>query len=368
MRRIEEFTGLRAVAVGAVVLGHARFSMPPAIPRFVPDATGDIGVQIFFVLSGYLITRILMAEAAQSGTISLPDFYRRRALRILPAFYMFILVISGLALCGVVRVSWQQIAIAGTGLWNYAHMLRLDGSFAAHPQGVWYLGHSWSLALEAQFYLAWPATFLLIRRRNLPQLLPAVIFAVPLIRMTSYVFDPHDRVQLHLMFHTGMDALLAGCLLALHQEALAERLQPYAASPRLLTLSLFTVAVTLNLAQSQLGGNYVITYGITLGAAVVAFMMLSMLQQPSHWFCRLLRTRVCLYGGRISYSLYLWQQVFDNAAMPIHLRAPLGAIAAIGCAVLSYHFIERPFLNRKTPGPSQRIAGPQLRTAAVSKQ
>lgn len=359
MRRIDELTGLRAVAIGMVLLSHASGSMPAALRACIPGDTGDVGVQIFFVLSGYLITRILMGEFAKTGTIDFWGFYRRRAYRIAPAFYAFLLTVSGLAAFHQIRVSWQQVVLSGTYLWNYAHLLRLDGSYSNDPQGVWYLGHTWSLALEEQFYWAWPAAFLAISRKQLPFLLPAAILLVPVIRMASYVLDRHDRAQLHLMFHTGIDIILVGCLLALHQESLERRLGALLVNPVALTLSAFTVIVALNLAQTYIGGGYIVTYGVTFSAGVMAFMMLSIMKQPRHWLSRLLRTAPLVYVGTLSYSLYLWQQIFTNATMPTALAFPLNIAAPIGIAMFSYHFVELPFLRLKDRVQPPLIISPE---------
>jgi peptidoglycan/LPS O-acetylase OafA/YrhL len=358
MKRIDELTGLRAVAVGMVVLAHSASGLPHSLSYILSKtASGDVGVQIFFVLSGYLITRILMGEYAKTASISFWGFYRRRLYRITPAFYAFLLVLSVLAMLGVVKASWQEIVLSGIYIWNYAHMFGLDGTFASHPEGYWYVGHTWSLALEEQFYWIWPAAFLFISRKKLPYLLPAVILFVPILRITLYFIEPSVRPQLHMMFHTGIDTILVGCFLAMNEEALLQRFKGPLVSPTCLSAALVLELVVLNVTQARLGGFYIATYGATLGAAVVAFLMLAIMQQPSHWFCRLLRTPVFIYGGLISYSLYLWQQVFTNYKMPTGLAFPLDLVVPIGAAALSYHFIEKPFLRLKDRTRKQRPSG-----------
>ena len=344
---IPALTGLRAVAVGMVLLSHAAPSMPAALGRLVPGASGDIGVQIFFVLSGYLITRLLMTEYAKTGTIGFWQFYRRRLYRITPAFYVFLMAATTLTVLGITRLSWQQLAVSAAYLWNYAHMAGLDSAFAAHPQGAWYLGHTWSLALEEQFYWVWPAAFLFISRRQANWVLPCIIFVVPLIRIATYFLEPSVRPQLHMMFHTGIDTILVGCFLAAREDTLADRFGVALRRPAYLTAAVVVTLLVLNLVQAHLGGLYIATYGATFGAAVIAFMMLAIIQQPDHGFTRFLCHPAIMYGGTISYSIYLWQQLFTNHTMPTGLRFPLNIAASVGMAAISYHFVEQPFLRLK---------------------
>jgi peptidoglycan/LPS O-acetylase OafA/YrhL len=347
MKRIDELTGLRCIAVGMVVIGHAAASMPKPLGRLVPGDFGDIGVQIFFVLSGFLITSLLKREFEKNGTINFWAFYRRRLLRITPAFYVFLTVIYGLSWLKLINVDWQQIVLSGAYVWNYAHMFRLDGSFAAHPQGIWYLGHTWSLSLEEQFYWIWPAVFLFTSQRNFKRFLPVAILVVPIVSMVTYVVEPSVRGQIHLMFHTGIGTILVGCFLAVHQKALRERFKPQLANAKLLWFSVIAVMAALPEIQSHLRGLWIITYGSTIGASLIAFMILSIMSQPEHLFCRLLRTRVFMFGGLISYSLYLWQQIFANMSMPTHLDFPMNLIVSVAAACISYYVVERPFLRIK---------------------
>jgi peptidoglycan/LPS O-acetylase OafA/YrhL len=347
MKRIDELTGLRCIAVGMVVIAHSASSMPKPLSRLVPKDFGDIGVQIFFVLSGFLITSLLKREYEKDGTVNFWAFYRRRLLRITPAFQVFLIVIAALSGLKLIDVDWQQIVLSGTYIWNYAHMFRLDGSFAVHPQGIWYVGHTWSLSLEEQFYWFWPAVFLFTSLRNFKKFLPITILIVPIISMVSYVVEPSVRDQIHMMFHTGIGTILVGCFVAIHLDALTEKLKPQLSNALLLWVSTIAVVVALPDIQAYFRGLWIITYGSTVGASLVAFMILSIMNQPEHLFCRLLRTRVFMFGGLISYSLYLWQQLFTNISMPVHLEFPVNLVASVAAASISYYVVERPFLQIK---------------------
>jgi len=106
-----------------------------------------MGVDIFFVLSGFLIASLLTREYERRGRIHFWGFYRRRLLRISPAFYCFLIVMGLLAAAGLLDVSWQQLLISGTYTWNYAHLLGVDSSFLTQSDaGSWYLGHTWTIS------------------------------------------------------------------------------------------------------------------------------------------------------------------------------------------------------------------------------
>ncbi len=339
-----------------VVLAHATHVMPHWMANLVCGAVGDTGVQIFFVLSGFLITTLLMREYDRTDHIDFWGFYRRRLLRISPAFYFYLFVIAVLTAAGLIKANWQQFVVAGTYLWNYAHFLHIDGSFKGFSDGAWFLGHTWSLSLEEQFYWAWPATFLLIKRYDLRRLLTIVILVVPIIRMASYKFEPYVRDQLHLMFHTGIDTILVGCFLAMHRPAIEQRLRPILASQASLTLLLGVVLLGLPVVEQRLGGYWLATYGATIEAALIALLMLCIMTQPKHPFCWLLRSPPFVFVGVISYSLYLWQQFFNWSDSPVYMfypfnimsiRLPVSILGSVAAACFSYYVVEKPFLLLK---------------------
>src|ERR1700691_518565 len=117
---------------------------------------GRLGVLVFFVLSGFLITNILLAELQSTGGIRLFPFYVKRALRIWPAFYVYLATIAILSIVGCTDVDQRQLTYAALHLWNYSAFLGMSGDDRLHSDGAWYLGHFWTLALEEQFYWIWP--------------------------------------------------------------------------------------------------------------------------------------------------------------------------------------------------------------------
>ncbi len=138
-------------------------------------------MRVFFVLSGFLITRLLLEEFDATGTISIRGFYGRRIARIFPAAYFYILTLMVLAGFGLLKVGWQPLAVAATYTWNYT-------ALGASTAGA-VLGHFWTLSLEEQFYLVWPAFLLFAGPRWARRIAVVCVLAFPLMRVGSYYFD-----------------------------------------------------------------------------------------------------------------------------------------------------------------------------------
>src|SRR5437867_3684124 len=212
-RRIPSLDGLRALSIFLVILEHTatNTSGPGETPGLLASlAVGNaaVGVSIFFVISGYLISKLLLGELDQTGDLSLARFYERRAFRILPAFYAYMTVVVVLGAVGSIPVDRSDALIAGSFLWNYLP------SKSAWPAS-WWFAHSWSLSVEDHFYLLWPAALLFLGRRRAGWLCLGLILGVPLIRVGSYFALPSQRGHLGMLLHTRVDTLMFGCGLAL---------------------------------------------------------------------------------------------------------------------------------------------------------
>jgi peptidoglycan/LPS O-acetylase OafA/YrhL len=349
--RVQELTGLRAIAVTMVVVGHAQRLLAGGYTgllrplRLVAD--GRLGVLVFFVLSGFLITSILQAELKSTGRIKLLPFYVKRALRIWPAFYTYLATIVVLSMLGWTDVDRRQVMVAALHLWNYSGLGGMAADNALHADGAWYLGHFWTLALEEQFYWLWPPLLFYIWRRDSQRVLVFLIFAVPLIRVGTYFAAPQLRGQLSMMFHTGIDPILIGCFVALNKERLYAWVRSWPGGTLIPTLMVVVLFVLMPVAEARLGGFWSATYGTTLEAALVGMVIVVLYFRSDFWCSRLLRTPPFVFIGTISFSLYLWQQLFANANLPIAHAFPLGIAEAVAAATASYYFIEAPFLRLK---------------------
>ncbi|WP_292729571.1 acyltransferase family protein [Microbacterium sp. UBA837] len=335
--RIKALDGLRGIAVLLVIAGHsmraAQIDMPPAL-AFLEQ--GGRGVTIFFVLSGFLITSILVNEFDRSGRISLKAFYVRRAFRILPAFYAFLIVIGVLSLAGTfVQVTLPQLLAAGLFVWNYAPV-----------DGTWWLGHTWSLAIEEQFYLLWPLVLVLFKPRIAIRIAVAVILASPLIRLAQYFLFPETREQISVMFHTRADALMVGCLLALLiGHARWDRIMPAIARwwPAYV---IFLVAIAPP-AKAYLQGVWDLTVGWSIEQLCVAGIICAAIALPNSLITRGLSWKPLTWIGLISYALYLWQQLFLGFGWPSWWSPIIGIVASVAVATASYWLVEKPFLRLK---------------------
>jgi peptidoglycan/LPS O-acetylase OafA/YrhL len=333
--RVPSLDGLRALSIAAVLIGHvAGTDRCPAwlsaIGRNPYIDISDLGVRVFFVISGFLITGLLMAEEARTGTISLGRFYLRRALRIFPAYFVFLAVLAGLALAGVLPVPASDFLYASTFTTNYV----ADRS--------WYVGHLWSLAVEEQFYLLWPAALALATTVRAWRVALTVICLLPFVRLWEADHLPGVNELMGTTFETAADALAVGCLLALARDRLWSH-QAYrdAVSSRWFAplLLLLGVLVSQRYRPGLLLGDSLINVGIVLG--VDRCMRLT-----QGTLGRLLNTAPVVYVGTLSYSLYLWQQVFLDAKSHAALTAfPVNLIAAACAALLSYYLVERPVLR-----------------------
>lgn len=316
--------GLRAIAILMVVLFHA---FPTAFPG------GWMGVDIFFVLSGFLITTILMKERQTTGTISFRNFYARRVLRLLPeagclfAFQFVHAIFS----------PFRGPIITAT-LVSLFYFMNWSRAFDLFPQDV--LGHMWSLSTEEQFYFVWPIILLLIVRRSPASWTVALIAAVLIWRIVLTIRGASIE-RTYNGFDTHGDALLVGCLLAFVPPAAKALLGRLAwAALGIFLMSFFAVP------YDALGMQ---TIGMTLVAAVAAILISGALLPTA--FARILAIPPLVFTGRISYGWYLWH--YPILLLGASHGVPKIALIAgsYSIAVVSYFAIARPVSRWKPRHP-----------------
>jgi peptidoglycan/LPS O-acetylase OafA/YrhL len=344
--RIASLDGIRTVAIVLVVLAHASGTQN-AWPESWLSFTGDLGilgVRIFFVLSGFLITHLLLKEE-ETGRISLPAFYARRCVRILPPCYFFLLVVALLTWAGVFPIHPRE-------LW-------LSIVFLANTSGIAYeLAHLWSLAIEEQFYLCWPLLLIFCPRRLINPLLAVILLGLP----SFSVFALHGH---HFRFFAAVSSLASGCLLARWADwLLTFRRMNVCLRWRGTGVVLFLLFFWLQL-ESQ--GRWSWLASPVLSVAICCWI-LSCASFPEQFAGRVLNWRlVADYGWRYSYPLYLWQQLFVNRYAHHWLTVfPVSVAAAATCAALSFHLVEKPVQDRfrwrhpiTIPAPKHREQGTQ---------
>jgi peptidoglycan/LPS O-acetylase OafA/YrhL len=345
--------GLRGVAITMVLLGHAGETVAKGYSGWLYPlgwfANSGYGVDIFFVLSGYLITTILIREYDAIGKLDIKAFYCRRILRIMPAFYVYLLFLAVVDWMGAIRISVAQFAFAATHLINYEQAIILLFKLPdPYSSDYWFMGHFWTLSMEEQFYWMWPLLLLLVLRTRGYVGIAALILALPLIRLASYSLFPGTRGQLMMMLHTGSDAIFSGCLLALclaRLPRLSERLRfPWWG---VIGLILFVFVFSARIRHAMPRG-YDILLGTTLLVIAITLIVANILLQENTWYHWLLERRALVFLGRISYSVYLWQQVFLTTLNTTFLgKWPVNLAVALLTGWLSYRFVELPFIRLK---------------------
>jgi peptidoglycan/LPS O-acetylase OafA/YrhL len=338
-RSIPSLDGLRAISCLFVMLAHGAHSLPS---RFRLDGiaaacvyNAPLGVHTFFVISGFLITRLLKSELDTTGTISLKHFYIRRSLRIFPAYYAFLCVCGVAAAAGWFSIEPKMFLAAATYLWNYLHWA-----------DSWFLGHVWSLSIEEQFYLIWPALFLFFGPDKAKYCALGIIILSPALRVLTYFLFPESRPYISIMLHTRADALMFGCFLALAWDDLwLARWRQLIYRPLIITiLSLFLLIISPTLSY-HFRGAYLLPAGLSLDGVCIASLLMYFVERPASFGGSLLNQPGLSWLGRMSYSLYLWQQLFLNEHNIFAKYPPAQFLAAFLVAMASYYWIEQPALK-----------------------
>jgi len=313
MNRIPSLDGLRAVSILLVVSGHW------AELRYHSDIAGafaNLGVRIFFIISGYLITSLLLREQAKTSTIRVGEFYVRRAYRILPAAMTF------MAVAFVIfwrDLRWYHMAAALFYVANFDF---------THP---WYLGHLWSLSVEEQFYFLWPGVLKKWGRHSVAILAGVVVFA-PLYRVAYHMAGLHGRAD--ETFPAVADILAIGCLLAIFSKRVPKVSAGWAA---LMVLPVVLVPLYLGALGFHLTPVLLFLLWPVMHLSI-AGLLLHAVQRP-YW---ILNFGPVVWLGRISYGLYLWQQLFVFGEHP---RPWYGALLAVVAASVSYYLVEQPMMR-----------------------
>ena len=309
---IPAFDGLRTLCISGVILIHVvrtDAAWLDAISR-----RGWYGVDVFFVLSGFLITWVLLGETDREGSINLPRFYLRRALRLQPAY------ISALCLSYLSCLALERQVFRSALTW-LPYYLTYTFNFAfAYSASSAPLPLVWSLCIEEQFYLAWPWCLRkLSARRALPFLIGAIA-VIALYRTTYYgwlnqghFWHPSLRTyhQLYFRTDTRIDTILVGCALALSLRS--QRLRPlwqsltkaiWFPTPALLSCMAVTWYVTDGVTQGHIWRYY--TFGSTVTALFWGILIVALFLQPASWLSRSLSWRPMVFIGKVSYGIYLF--------------------------------------------------------------
>ncbi len=341
---VRELDGMRGVAILAVLLFHAG----------APFARGGfIGVDLFFVLSGFLITALLIKEYDKKGRIGLKRFYLRRALRLAPALLLLLLVLFVLTVilfnAYAIRYNAIDSLIALFYATNWAR------AFGIHPPNL--LAHTWSLSIEEQFYILWPIMLILmlrfIKSRRKVAILTVCLALLSWGLRVLLALSGSSIDRLYNGLDTRVDTLLIGCALGvvLSSSLIGEKLQQVL-SKLLLFLApvsaLLLVYFCYSLYWKSLQMYLWIYFVVELLAAI---LILAIFVSKGNVVNRLLSFRLFVWIGSISYGLYLWHwpvyRVMFIFKMDGRLVLLYGVPVTFVIATLSYYLMERPILKLK---------------------
>jgi peptidoglycan/LPS O-acetylase OafA/YrhL len=322
-----ELDGIRGIAIVLVLAQHIN----------LPNSTlaGLVGVNLFFALSGYLITNLLLSEQRARGGIDLRRFYERRVRRLVPALVAMIVVTGGLmALQGHLM---EYIGPAAVSLFYVSDIAKAIG------YDLGYVGHTWSLAMEEQFYLLWPALLIFLPRRFL---VPATIAGILGAIVLQFALVP-DNVLAHFRPDVRADAILWGCLLALVPRTI----------PRWATVAALIAVVVVSFTPFP--WPHAISLSAFLSAIVVGGAATIALPLSNPVLVRI---------GQISYGIYLWHAIpaglLQDRTAAGDVSAMVAVVAAsIGLALISERWIERPF-RRPRQAPVSGFAAEPSPTAS----
>jgi len=333
-----DIDGLRAIAVMLVLQFHA---FPDAMPG------GFVGVDVFFVISGFLITGIIERQLEQ-GNFSLLGFYFRRVRRIFPALLIVLAVSLVLGWLFMLPAAFSQLGIdifASAGFAANIALLLQSGYFDVEAAKKPLL-HLWSLGIEEQFYLAWPLILMLATRKRLSVVAVAATLGIASFVLNVALIGSHPVATFYLPFTRAFELLL-GAVLALGWDRVSQ-------SSRWSDLRAYLGAAMIAMAAIVLNGNSAFPgWWAVLPVAGAALLLSS----PQAWLCRVvLASPPLVWIGLISYSLYLWHwpllvfgAIFKFAPLTL-LERELALLLSVALAWATYVFIEKPIRFGK-PSP-----------------
>jgi peptidoglycan/LPS O-acetylase OafA/YrhL len=341
-RKIPSLDGLRAVAVILVIFYHLK----------VPFAPEGRGVLTFFVLSGFLITWMMLNESEKNDSISIRDFYVRRVLRIFPAFYVYLLLL--IAAQWLTR-GWPS----GSMLGDYLSALTYTSNyrFALMPHIDHACWHTWALSVEEQFYLLWPWFFAAFQKdlRKLTHLLIAAIVLVDVYRIVLFFKFHADDQWLSYTFDSRVDHLLVGCLLAvlLKRGALMRFWNLLTARTWISLIPFGLIVLSIALAF-RFHLRYKFAVGFVVDPLLTAIFLVQVIAMGKTWLWGWLNWRVIRYLGQISYGMFLYHMLanrllidlFGRHSLWFHVPAVIAGAALLGAG--SFHVVERRFLRLKS--------------------
>ena len=342
-----EIDGLRAIAVGAVIAYHAQIT----ILGHQPFKGGFIGVDIFFVISGYLITSIILKELVTTGSFSFKHFYERRVRRILPAL-LFVMLVS-------LPFAWMYLLTSSFVDFSKSilYSLGFSSNFYFHYSGQQYGAesgllkpflHTWSLSVEEQYYILFPIvlliTFKYFRKYLIHILILGFIISLGLADWSS---RNHPSISFYFI-HTRMWELMAGSILAYFEITKGRRSQNQTLNLILPFTGLILIGHSILFFNNKMFHPSFYTLSPIIGVCLIIWF-----SNKDELITKILSTKLFVGIGLISYSLYLWHYpIFafarrTNLAQDSLFKQLILAAVIVVLSMLSYYFVEKPARNKK---------------------
>lgn len=348
-----EIDGLRGIAILFVLFHHF---WPAGAPGGEVAHLGWIGVDLFYVISGYLITGILIDTVGEQGYYR--NYLARRGLRVFPLYYLFLLA----AFLLIPRLEGgdhsQFVQQSGSPAWYAFYLGNVREAITGHEPG-YVLAPLWSLSIEEQFYLTFPFVVAFLKRATLRNVLGAMVLIAPMFRIAMmFAFPDNERIQ-YLATPSRMDVLALGCLLALYHRS--DRPPLSAFGKRMLGYALIAAVAELVVAFVLGGLDRTQWFGRAFGYTLVAIAMLMLvfwtLEHRNERATAFLRFRPLMALGKLCYGIYLLQRPAEVILLKLlgRFHIELGAWplmfakfgAAIALATASWVAFEEPILRLK---------------------
>lgn len=351
-KKIPSLDGLRAVAVLLVIFHHLH----------VPYAPDGRGVLTFFVLSGFLITWMLLNESERTGDVSIRNFYVRRVLRIFPAFYAF-LILSVVARC--LTIGWPNRSL----LYDYLSAFFYTSNYrlALTPNIQHTAQHTWALSVEEQFYLLWPCVFVFFHKnlRRLTQFLIAAIFVINIHRLVLFFGLHAGEKWLAHSFDTRADHILIGCLVAvLLKRRTLTRFWNLLTGRTWVSLIPFSLIVASIAIAWHHGLAYRFTVGFVVDPILTAIFLVQLIAMGKTKLWGWLNWSAIRYLGQISYGMFLYHMLANRLVIDIFgkhslwFRLPAVIAVATLLGTCSFYFIEKRFLRLKSRFTERVVSNP----------